>query len=252
MWRSLTVATLVAAALHGGPAAAQDADVMHWWTSGGESRAIAVFAKEYNKRGGKWIDDASVGPAAEHAAALNRIAGGNPPTALQWNIGIAVRQFVAALNGEQVKGESGLDVVQAQMERVIQITSFDADRCGWLLAGVVGVLGQTRQELGVGDDQGELGFFFVGEDAAGGRQKCGGREGQTDEQSAAAAAKLVSQIGKHGVGVSLRVVGGSGGVCAAAMPAQYGWRTADPPKGPGSCLKNSRKRAYSGLGQSRT
>ena len=66
---------------------------MHWWTSGGESRAVAVFAKEYNKRGGTWVDDASVGPQAEHAAALNRIAGGNPPTAMQWNIGVAVRQL---------------------------------------------------------------------------------------------------------------------------------------------------------------
>ena len=35
---------------------AQDAQVMHWWTSGGESRAVAVFATEYEKRGGKWID----------------------------------------------------------------------------------------------------------------------------------------------------------------------------------------------------
>jgi glucose/mannose transport system substrate-binding protein len=76
-----------------GEASAQNADVMHWWTSGGESRAIAVFAKEYNKRGGTWVDNASVGPQAEHAAALNRIAGGNPPTAMQWNIGVAVRQL---------------------------------------------------------------------------------------------------------------------------------------------------------------
>ena len=66
---------------------------MHWWTSGGESRAVAVFAKEYEKRGGKWIDSASVGPQAEHAAVLNAIAGGNPPAAFQWNIGVAVRQL---------------------------------------------------------------------------------------------------------------------------------------------------------------
>lgn len=82
------IGTLVAAQAH-----AQRADVMHWWTSGGESRAVAVFAKEYNARGGTWVDDASVGPQAEHAAALNRIAGGNPPTAMQWNIGVAVRQL---------------------------------------------------------------------------------------------------------------------------------------------------------------
>ena len=94
MWKTLGIAACsLAATLLASPACAQNADVMHWWTSGGESRAVAVFAKEYNKRGGNWVDDASVGPQAEHAAALNRIAGGNPPTAMQWNIGVAVRQL---------------------------------------------------------------------------------------------------------------------------------------------------------------
>jgi glucose/mannose transport system substrate-binding protein len=91
--RKLTVAVGLVAALGAVPVRAQKADVMHWWTSGGESRAVSVFAKEYEARGGTWVDDASVGPQAEHAAALNRIAGGNPPAALQWNIGIAVRQL---------------------------------------------------------------------------------------------------------------------------------------------------------------
>jgi glucose/mannose transport system substrate-binding protein len=91
--RKLVIAVGLMAALGAGHARAQKADVMHWWTSGGESRAVAVFAKEYNARGGTWVDDASVGPQAEHAAALNRIAGGNPPTAMQWNIGVAVRQL---------------------------------------------------------------------------------------------------------------------------------------------------------------
>src|SRR5215472_689989 len=72
----------VAATLLASQASAQDAQVMHWWTSGGESRAVAVFAKEYEKRGGKWIDSASVGPQAEHAAVLNAIAGGNPPSSI--------------------------------------------------------------------------------------------------------------------------------------------------------------------------
>jgi len=34
-------------------ASAQQADVVPFWTSGGESRAIAVFAHEYEKHGGK-------------------------------------------------------------------------------------------------------------------------------------------------------------------------------------------------------
>jgi glucose/mannose transport system substrate-binding protein len=90
-YRMLFFAALAMLVAH--RAAAQDAQVMHWWTSGGESRAVAVFAKEYEKRGGKWIDGASVGPQAEHAAVLNAIAGGNPPAAFQWNIGVAVRQL---------------------------------------------------------------------------------------------------------------------------------------------------------------
>ena len=89
--RMLFFAALATLLVH--RASAQDAQVMHWWTSGGESRAVAVFAKEYEKRGGTWIDGASVGPQAEHAAVLNAIAGGNPPAAFQWNIGVAVRQL---------------------------------------------------------------------------------------------------------------------------------------------------------------
>ena len=110
MLKTVAMATALAGTLLcAGEAAAQNADVMHWWTSGGESRAVAVFAKEYNKRGGTWVDDASVGPQAEHAAALNRIAGGNPPTAMQWNIGVAVRQLaeqgvLAPLDDEAKKG----------------------------------------------------------------------------------------------------------------------------------------------------
>jgi glucose/mannose transport system substrate-binding protein len=74
-------------------ASAQPADVIHFWTSGGESRAVAVFAREYEKRGGKWIDDPAVGPQAETALAMNRIAGGNPPTAMQWQTGAPTREL---------------------------------------------------------------------------------------------------------------------------------------------------------------
>jgi|SRR5579871_1990635 len=77
------------------PAAAQPADVIHFWTSGGESRAVAVFAREYEKRGGKWIDDPAVGPQAEISLAMNRIAGGNPPAAMQWQAGAPTREMAA-------------------------------------------------------------------------------------------------------------------------------------------------------------
>ncbi len=91
MVRIAAIASILAAASW--PAAAQPADVIHFWTSGGESRAVAVFAHEYEKRGGKWVDDPAVGPQAEIALAMNRIAGGNPPTAMQWQAGAPTREL---------------------------------------------------------------------------------------------------------------------------------------------------------------
>jgi len=76
-----------------GPSHAQRADVIHWWTSGGESRAVAVFAEEYRRRGGTWLDSAVVGGPAARASAINRIAGGNPPTAMQWNNMVSLGQL---------------------------------------------------------------------------------------------------------------------------------------------------------------
>jgi glucose/mannose transport system substrate-binding protein len=34
------------------PAAAQEAEVIHWWTSGGESAAVKVFADKFTEAGG--------------------------------------------------------------------------------------------------------------------------------------------------------------------------------------------------------
>jgi glucose/mannose transport system substrate-binding protein len=77
---------LVAAACAFAPAAqAQRAEVIHWWTSGGESAAIKEFATAYNKAGGNWVDKAVAGGEAARASALSRIAGGNPPVAAQFN-----------------------------------------------------------------------------------------------------------------------------------------------------------------------
>lgn len=72
---------------------AQQADVIHYWTSGGESRSIAVIAREYEKRGGKWVDDPAVGPQAEITMAMSRIAGGHPPTAMYWQTGAPTREL---------------------------------------------------------------------------------------------------------------------------------------------------------------
>ncbi len=71
------------------PAAAAElkAEVMHWWTSGGESAAVKVFADQYAKAGGTWIDTAIADGATARAAEVNRVVGGKPPTAMQFNTG---------------------------------------------------------------------------------------------------------------------------------------------------------------------
>ena len=90
--RALLGWTFVGCALAlGAPlASAQDkpkAEVMHWWTSGGESAAVKVFADQFTKAGGEWVDTAVAGGEAARAAAISRMVGGNPPTAMQFNTG---------------------------------------------------------------------------------------------------------------------------------------------------------------------
>ncbi len=76
---------LVAALAAAGSAHAQKAEVIHWWTSGGESAAVKELADAYNKAGGTWVDSAVAGADNARAAAISRIAGGNPSTAAQFN-----------------------------------------------------------------------------------------------------------------------------------------------------------------------
>nr|WP_255406815.1 MULTISPECIES: ABC transporter substrate-binding protein [Rhodoferax] len=58
---------------------------MHWWTSGGESAAVQELAGAFTKSGGVWVDSAVAGGENARAAAINRIVGGNPPTAAMFN-----------------------------------------------------------------------------------------------------------------------------------------------------------------------
>ena len=61
------------------------AEVIHWWTSGGESAAAKELAAAYGAAGGLWVDTAVALGEQARAVAINRILGGNPPTAAQFN-----------------------------------------------------------------------------------------------------------------------------------------------------------------------
>jgi glucose/mannose transport system substrate-binding protein len=90
MNRMLAAGVCLVALAAARPAEAQRAEVIHWWTSGGESAALKVFADQYIKSGGTWVDTAIAGGANARTAAINRTIGGDPPTAMQFNTG---RQF---------------------------------------------------------------------------------------------------------------------------------------------------------------
>jgi glucose/mannose transport system substrate-binding protein len=79
-----------------GAAHAQKAEVIHWWTSGGEAAAIKEFASMYTKAGGTWIDTpiAGGGGAQARTVMANRTMGGDAPTAAQYNYGKQYEEII--------------------------------------------------------------------------------------------------------------------------------------------------------------
>ena len=80
--------TLMAMALGGTVAAAAQAgevEVLHWWTSGGEARSIAVLKEMVEDAGHSWKDFAVAGGGGENAYTVlrSRAVSGNPPAAAQ-------------------------------------------------------------------------------------------------------------------------------------------------------------------------
>ena len=82
------LAALLVLAAASGSALAQTplrAEVIHWWTAGGESAAVKTLAEAYRAAGGQWVDTAVALGEQARSVAINRIVGGNAPTAAQFN-----------------------------------------------------------------------------------------------------------------------------------------------------------------------
>ena len=79
-----TAATLVAT-LAGAVKAEPTVEVLHWWTSGGEARAVGELKEAFEAAGGEWIDSPIAGGGGDAAmtALRARVMSGNPPTAVQ-------------------------------------------------------------------------------------------------------------------------------------------------------------------------
>ena len=98
-----------------GMAVAEDVEVLHWWTSGGEAAALNVLKDDLATKTIGWVDMPVAGGGGEAAmtALRARVTAGNPPTAVQM-LGFDILDWAAegALgNLDSVAGAEGWDGV---------------------------------------------------------------------------------------------------------------------------------------------
>jgi len=90
MARTLPLALTMVCSVQAQPKG-NSAEVIHWWTSGGESAAVQTLAEAYRAQGGVWVDTAIALGEQARSVTINRIVGGKPPTAAQFN---TTKQFL--------------------------------------------------------------------------------------------------------------------------------------------------------------
>src|ERR1044072_2171374 len=97
-YRTLHAVLAASAALYMSvPASATDLEVTHWWTSGGESAAVAELAKAFDATGNHWVDGAIAGSGGTaRPIMISRITGGDPMGATQFNHGRQAEELVQA------------------------------------------------------------------------------------------------------------------------------------------------------------
>src|SRR5215212_612184 len=85
MLRKLLLAGVCALGFAATAHAADQVEVLHWWTSGGEAAALDVLKKDLESKGVTWADMPIAGGGGEQAmtALRARVTAGNPPTAVQ-------------------------------------------------------------------------------------------------------------------------------------------------------------------------
>ncbi|MBM1557869.1 carbohydrate ABC transporter substrate-binding protein [Sulfitobacter mediterraneus] len=82
---ALSIACGVALGTSGAAFAEPQAEVLHYWTSGGEAKSVAVLQEEFAANGGTWTDMPVAGGGGDAAmtALRARVLSGNAPTAVQ-------------------------------------------------------------------------------------------------------------------------------------------------------------------------
>ncbi len=96
-YQLMTAAFAASVALSSGTALATDLEVTHWWTSGGESAAVAELAKAFDATGDHWVDGAIAGSGGvARPIMISRITGGDPMGATMFNHGRQAEELVQA------------------------------------------------------------------------------------------------------------------------------------------------------------
>lgn len=124
---------------------AGEVEVLHWWTSGGEAKSVAVLKSMMEQQGNSWKDFAVAGGGGKSAMRVlkTRAVSGNPPSAAQIK-GHAIQEwgrlgFLTTLDGV-AKAEKWDEVVP---EVVANVMKYDGEyvavpvnvhRVNWLWA----------------------------------------------------------------------------------------------------------------------
>src|SRR5690242_10096829 len=97
-------------------------EVMHWWTSGGEAKALTVLKDGLKARGYTWKDAPIAGGGGEAARTVlkARVASDNPPDAIQM-LGFTIPEYAEQdylANLDSIAAKDGWDkVVPAPIQR---------------------------------------------------------------------------------------------------------------------------------------
>ncbi len=115
MRKFLTTTALSLAMLAGAAQAAENVEVLHWWTSGGEAAALDVLKKDLESKGITWTDMPVAGGGGTEAMTVlrARVTAGNAPTAVQM-LGFDILDWAkegALGNLDEVAGKEGWDKV---------------------------------------------------------------------------------------------------------------------------------------------
>lgn len=111
-----TLAVMAGSSVLAGP----QAEVLHWWTSGGEAKSVAVLQEEFASNGGTWTDMPVAGGGGDAAmtALRARVLSGNAPTAVQLK-GPAIQEWyeegVLADISSVAEAESWAEVLPASI-----------------------------------------------------------------------------------------------------------------------------------------